>query len=83
MCELCNYIPKTKLYYETKEFRIFDCDFCNIPIVALKSHTMEIDTKTLSKILGKIKLFFGEKCRLRLNQRKIQDHFHMHILCNK
>lgn len=80
MCDLCNYVEKTKLYYDGDRFRIFVCDTCGIPIIALKDHSMIIDLKLAEKMIRTVQLFFGRDIQIRFEQRKIKDHLHWHII---
>jgi len=80
MCELCNLEKKTHWYHKDDDWIICDCITCGIPMVVYCQHTMEIPVDKLNNILLNIDDKFGFGSILRANQRKISDHYHVHIL---
>jgi len=78
-CELCNLSRRTKWYYEDEKWIICDCKTCNRPMVVYKKHTMFIPILDWVKVLGYVTELFGNEIVLRFKQRKIRNHFHIHI----
>lgn len=90
-CPLCRIFShgevKTKLYWpETKEevagseFVIVDCSDCHVPLIVLGEHIEDITRECWGRILYRCRLIFGSNMRLRLHRRKIQDHWHAHLI---
>lgn len=81
-CELCKREHKTKWYYENEEdiFDIFECETCHLPMVVLKRHDMTITIYEMVFMVMLVKRLFGSDAKLRLEQRKIKDHWHAHII---
>lgn len=80
VCDLCNLQKETIWYYEDDYFVICDCIKCRIPMVVYKNHTMKIPIEQMIRIMVQVKELFGRKAKIRNNQRKIPDHWHVHIL---
>jgi len=80
MCELCNLKLETKLYYIDDSCTILDCKTCHVPMVVLKNHTMLLSLGDLIHIVKCITEVFGGFVSLRMDQRKIMDHWHAHII---
>ena len=78
-CELCNLSKKTKWYYEDEKWVICECKTCHRPMVVYKKHTMFIPFRDWFAIHGEIIRLFGSEVTLRFKQRKIKNHFHIHI----
>ena len=79
MCQLCNLEKLTKWYFENEKWIICDCITCQIPMAVYRKHTMKIPIQDMIDILSIIDREFGE-ISLRIEQRKIKDHFHFHIV---
>ena len=82
-CKLCLNEKLTKRYYEDNLIWIANCLTCNIPMVVLKEHKMNLIEEEENKIINKIKEIFGNNITFRKNQRQILDHLHWHILINE
>jgi|TARA_Y100000310_G_C20684731_1_gene818197 hypothetical protein len=80
MCELCNLEQKTHWYFDDDDWVICDCITCGTPMAVYRQHTMEIPIDKLYNILAVIGDRLGYGTTLRVNQRKIPDHYHIHIL---
>jgi hypothetical protein len=80
ICELCNLQKETEWYHEDDDFVICDCSSCSIPMIVYKHHTMTVPLDRMIRIMLQTKKLFGWKARVRANQRKISDHWHVHIL---
>jgi hypothetical protein len=78
-CELCNLTKRTNWYYENEKWIICDCKTCHRPMILYKEHTMFIELLDWVTILAKVLELFGNKVTLRFKQRKIRNHFHIHI----
>ncbi len=77
-CDLCNLKKKTHWYYEDEYFVVCDCIQCNVPLIVLKRHDIEL-TPDESKRLLKLLVKFAERKRVSFVRRTIKDHWHMHI----
>ena len=78
-CELCELQKRTQWYDEndtplgSKEFVLMECDSCDLPMVVLRAHTMEVGgfldrTKVTSisrNIIFKFSTFFTHRFQLR------------------
>lgn len=82
-CELRDLERKTKIYYEDPSFIIIDCKSCKIPMIILRRHSMILSISELSNIIEVVRKKFGKNVELRMNQRKIPDHWHVHIIVNE
>ena len=78
-CELCNLKQITKWWYEDDKWVICDCKTCKRPMIVYKQHTMFIPLLDWVNILSKVYEIFGNDIILRFKQRKIKNHFHIHI----
>ena len=78
-CELCNMAQKTHWHHEDENWIIADCITCNIPMLVYKDHSMKIPVDHLADALQICKHLFGSNISLRTNQRKIYDHWHVHV----
>ena len=79
LCKLCNGDKKTEWYYEDKYWIICDCKTCHRPMIVYKKHTMFIPFTDWFCLHTKLISLFGSQITLRFKQRKIYDHFHVHI----
>jgi len=81
-CELCDLSRGhviTKKYYEDDKVIIVDCKSCEIPMLTLKDHRMDVSKKEKEEFTKLISRLFPES-KIRKQQKKIPDHFHWHIL---
>lgn len=77
-CDLCNLKRRTHWYYEDEYFVVCDCIKCNVKMIVLKRHDIELtpdESKRLINLLTK----FAERKRVSFVRRSIHDHWHMHI----
>lgn len=82
-CELCDLVKgdvKTKLHYQNDSLIVITCETDSLPMVVLKRHDMTISLAELTHILNITYTLFGGHVKLRINQMKIGDHLHWHIL---
>ncbi len=86
MCELCNLEQRTKWYYEDDYFIVCDCSTCNVPMIVLKRHSLELNQEELIDLMVVISgvrivegLDIKLKGKLDQNRRKVPDHWHAHI----
>lgn len=82
-CELCKLKVRTNIYYEDTKIIVLDCKDCQVPMVILKEHVVEIDNRTsalMVLVLAKAgrKAFGSFDFRIDINQTKILDHLHWH-----
>lgn len=78
-CELCKLSKRTNWIYEDEKWIICECKTCHRPMVVYKVHTMFIPLADWWIIFKKLLDLFGEEATLRFKQRKIRNHFHIHI----
>ena len=79
VCELCLREKRTRWFYEDSEFVIFECDTCHIPVIVWKYHSMALTERKVKYIKKLSKELFGAQITFREEQRKILDHWHIHI----
>jgi len=84
-CELCDLVNgniKTRLYYDSADIIVVDCISCGEghPLIVLKRHTPKPTQEELDKMVLVVRELFGQVARIRFDQRKIQDHHHIHAL---
>lgn len=88
-CPLCELVANkniihTKEWYRDDSLMVINCDTCEggnkIPMVVLKRHDMIISLAELTHILNIVYELYGGHVKLRIEQRKIKDHLHWHIL---
>ena len=80
LCQLCKGKVSTKLYFENERFKIVDCSTCKIPmLVYCENHGMLLSLEELKEMTSIIERLFPNSY-LRFQQRRIKDHFHIHIL---
>ena len=90
MCELCDPIErKTKWYWPLDEeyldktnWRILDCDKCKVPMIVYKEHDKLPTMDELMFVLLQA-YSLGITGRIRMEQSKIKDHFHFHVMSEK
>jgi len=86
LCELSENknIIHTKVWYENDSFIICNCDTCEggdkVPMVVLKRHSMTLGSAELAHLVNVLYELFGGFYHLRFEQRKIKDHFHIHVI---
>ena len=78
-CALCDLEKKTKWHYEDDQIIICDCMTCNIPMVVLRRHTMTPTCGEIEHMKTISRQMFGD-IMFRVNQRRIHDHLHWHLL---
>ena len=78
-CELCNLVKKTKWYFENDKWIICECAVCHRPMIVYKEHTMFIPITEWFAIFNQVINMYGSEVTLRFKQRKIKNHFHVHI----
>jgi len=78
VCELCRLKPKTTWYYEDKDWVIFDCETCGIPMIVYRHHGELPSVNKVWEILYEIP-FPCVGLKVRTEQRKIKDHWHIHL----
>ena len=84
-CELCKLSQNpdkeliTKLHYIDNKIIICDCKSCKIPMLVWRKHTMTLGQEDLEYILEVLKKEFPDY-EVRMNQRKIKNHLHWHLL---
>jgi len=88
-CPLCVLEKKTKWYFETPIWAIFDCETCHRPMIVLKKHCQpgsdqegrNFEEWLEIKALKLAKEVFPEQSIVQLGsrQRVIKDHWHRHI----
>ncbi len=86
-CELCNLVPYTQWYaefYHPFAFVILDCDSCDVPMVVLKEHRIEVTPeevaymeKALALVADHVKKF--PKWIFDHHMRQIPNHYHFHV----
>lgn len=80
-CELCNLEKKTKWFYDDAFLIVCNCLSCKIPMVVWREHKMDLTHHDLQHMkLICDNLFGKDKYEVRAEQRKIRDHFHIHII---
>lgn len=77
------YWPETIEEIPDSEFVIIDCDSCHIGMIVLGEHITEITRECWGRILYRARDVFGKNVRLRLQRRKITDHWHAHVSVQK
>ncbi len=87
VCDLCNLKKITEWYYEDDYFIVCDCKDCKTPMIVSKRHTMKLNQKELIDLMWIITNHLGGIFMNRVlegtliqNQRKIKDHWHIHII---
>lgn len=78
-CDLCKLEHKTSWYYEDSDFVILECDTCHVPMVVYKKHIIKMPERKIIYIKKLSYQIFGEQITFREEQRKIKDHWHIHI----
>lgn len=78
-CQLCDLQKKTKWFYEDDKWIICECKTCNRAMIVYKKHTMFVPIADWFAIFNQITSLFGNQITLRFEQRKIKNHFHIHI----
>jgi len=78
-CELCTLEKRTRWFYEDSEFIILECDTCHIPMIVWKYHGMNLTERKITYIKKLSEDLFGSQITFREEQRKIKDHWHIHI----
>ena len=88
-CDIFNKKTKidTKLYFPVKsqinrntEFVILDCQYCGRPMVIFRDHVTTISKEQWGRVLYRCRLLFGNGMRLQLNDHRVKDHWHAHII---
>jgi len=79
MCDLCKLSEISSWYYQDDSWVIIECITCKMPMIVYRQHTMEVSLDEVKRILIQAKLKF-DNVKIRFNQRKILDHFHIHLL---
>ena len=83
-CDLCTLEKKTKWHYESEKIVICNCMTCKTPMVLLKRHTMSPTQEELDEIKKACDEWFGEgEYKFRIEQRRIPDHMHWHLIFEK
>lgn len=83
MCELCTIQTKEKIYYVDESCIILDCETCHIPMIVSMKHTMIFSLGEIIHFIRCITEVFGGFVSLRMDQRKISDHFHAYIIMDR
>ena len=78
-CDLCNLTQRTEWFYEDEDWVICRCKTCHRIMIVFRKHTMFIPIEKLSNALTVARHFFGKNIMIRMNQRQIKKHFHVHI----
>ncbi len=78
-CELCLLEKRTRWFYTDSEFVILECDTCHEPMIVYKLHIMDLPERKITYIKKLSKELFGDQITFREEQRKILDHWHIHI----
>jgi len=82
-CDLCKLIQGkiiTENYYEDERVIIVNCKSCEIPMLVLKDHRMELSSEEERDFEYIIKRQLPDLWYIRKKQRKIHDHLHWHII---
>lgn len=79
-CELCLMERKTHWFYYDAKWVICNCDHCGSPFAVYKKHTMFVPFLDFVELMNTVQFLFGIKVTLRMKQRKIHDHFHVHLI---
>lgn len=88
-CDLCVLTPYTQWYAEFQypfRFTILDCDSCDVPIIVLGEHRVDVtpgEVAYMEKALALVaeQKFAGKfpKWIFDHKMRQIPDHYHFHV----
>lgn len=89
-CALCdvflnpNKYLKTKIYYknnriEDSDFIIIHCNKCNMPIIIIRDHVVDISKELWGRILYVVRKEFGINTKLKLQHKESIEHWHAYI----
>lgn len=83
-CDLCKLVAGnviTKKYYKDSDFIIVDCKTCGpgAPMIIWKPHSMALTERKIKYIKKLSEELFGNQITFREEQKKIKDHWHIHI----
>jgi hypothetical protein len=82
-CELCRLERTTDWYIETPDYVVIACDQCDLPMVVLRKHTMEVEASLKHQMQSALEsvaeqYFKGKAWHIDTKQRTIYTHMHWH-----
>jgi len=70
---------KSHLYYRDDIVTVIDCITCHAPMMVPNRCSMVLSLVEANHILNVVDQLFGKNVKLRCLQRKIDQHYHLHI----
>jgi len=88
-CDLCSLEHYTQWYaefYHPFSFVILDCDSCDVPMVVLREHRVEVTPEEVAYMEKALAIVADQKYAKKFprwifdhHMRQIPDHYHFHV----